>query len=345
MRVDLFAIQPYMSLADYASEEAFYAKLDGVLALTTSFRDRASQVPALAVLPEDLATFLVMANRTPFIETARTVDEAFSRIGKRLWPAMLATMARYRTRSLKEAFFTWAATDVWTIWHRTISQLAKKYHLTLVAGSGLVPNNLKGPQSLSYQAESARVYNYSFTVIPTGDVVYETRKVNLVPTQEDVLGLTQGPLEPGTSLYGWETIPTATTICYDGFRVPHTGREPSFTPLLPILDRKGARLIAQPSANPWSWDAPWIFQNHPESGRLRCQQWLDEGAMSALMACKNIEVIVNPQLLLRLLDVHFEGRSMILVRSPEHGVKILAQSRDFVARPESEEVLHATWDF
>ncbi len=345
MYTDLFAIQPYMTLSDYASEEAFYAKLDRLLALTTPYRQYGRGNPAFAVLPEDLATFLVIAHRTHLIKNSHTIDEAFSAIGKSLGPTLLATMARYRTWSLKEAFFTWSATNVWEMWHRTVIKLAKKYDLTLVAGSGLLPDNRLGLAASSFKPQSARIYNYSFTVLPSGDVVNETRKVNLVPTQEDVLGLSKGSLEAGTQPYGWETIPTATVICYDGFQVPHTRQEPAFTALLPMLDRQGARLIAQPSANPWRWDAPWIFQDNPQTGRLRRQQWLDEGAMAGLQACHNIEVIVNPQLLLNLLDVHFDGRSMILARTPERGVEILAQSRDFVACQESEEVVHAAWDF
>ncbi len=345
MRIDLFAVQPYMTLADYASETAFYAKLDQMLARTTSLRNPDTPTPGLAVFPEDLATFLVLAHRTSLIGNAHTIDEAFSRIGKKLGPSLVATMARYRTWSLKEAFFTWAATDVWKIWHRTISRLAQKYHLTIVAGSGLLPDNREGLQASNYHARSARIHNYSFTVAPTGEVVYETRKVNLVPSQEDILGLSPGPLEPAVTPFRWETIPTATVICYDGFRVPHTSHEPGFTSLLPTLDQRGARLIAQPSANPWPWDEPWVFQENPSATRLRRQQWLEEGAFAALTSCQNIEVIVNPQLLLRLLDVHFDGRSMILVRTPERGVEILAQSRGSSARCESEEVIHATWDF
>lgn len=345
MRVDLFAVQPYMTLSDYASEAAFCAKLDQVLDLTTSLRNPDPAVPGFAVLPEDLATFLVLADRTSLIGEAHTIDEAFARIGKKLGPAIVSTMIRYRTMSLKEAFFTWAATDVWTMWHQTIARLAQKYHLTIVAGSGLLPDNRQGLHASHFHARSARIHNYSFTVAPTGEVVYDTRKVNLVPTQEDVLGLSPGPLEPAITPFSWETIPTATAICYDGFRVPHTPHEPGFTPLLPALDQRGTRLIAQPSANPWRWDEPWVFQKNPQAGQLRRQQWLEEGALAALAPCQNIEVIVNPQLLLHLLDVHFDGRSMILARTPERGVEILAQSRESSARRESEEVIHATWDF
>lgn len=343
MRVDLFAVQPYMTLDDYASESAFSRKIDSLLQQTARLRDPASQA-ALAVFPEDLATFLVIANRGSLIGNAHTLDEAFARIGKHLFPSIIATMAKYRTRSLKEAFFVWTAKDVWRIWYTTMTQLAKKYNITIVAGSALLPQNRLHPNPALFRAQSARIFNFSFTIDPRGQILYSTRKVNLVPTQEDVLDLSPGPLDAAAAVCSWNQIPMATAICYDGFRVPHTTGEPDFTPLMPLLDKNGARIVAQPSANPWWWQEPWVFDQPPKH-RTRRQQWWDEGAMAALADCRSIEVVINPQLLLQLLDVHFDGTSVILARTPHDGIQILAQSADYQARPEAEEIVHARWEF
>jgi predicted amidohydrolase len=342
MEVDLFAIQPYMTLADYATHSAFYRKIRSLI--EAAERMRQPNNPALVVFPEDLATFLVIADRVGLLDSAKTMDEAFSRIGARLLPNIVYIMAQFRIRSLKRAFFTWAAPQVWRIWYQTMTDLAKTYQMTIVAGSALLPENRFGLNTAHFAARSADIYNLSFTANPLGQVVYHTKKVNLVPTQEDVLDLTPGPLEPALASYSWNGIPLATTICYDGFSIPHTTAEPRFSSLIPLLDTRGVRLVAQPSANPWPWQDRWAFSG-AEDQRSRKQQWLAEGSLYALRSCQSIEVVINPQILIQMLDIHFDGSSMIIARNPSGEVQILSQSADFQADPAAEEILHATWNF
>jgi hypothetical protein len=134
-------------------------------------------------------------------------------------------------------------------------------------------------------------------------------------------------------------ISCATAICYNGFRIAHTDREPYFTPLLPRLDQQGVQIVAQPSANPWPWDQP--FPLNP--ARLRRDQWMAEGSASLMEICPNIQAIVNPQLLMSALDIHFDGPSVIYGRKDNH-MAIVAQSRASTAARASEEIVHARID-
>lgn len=102
--LDLFAVQPYMDLSDYANATAFYHKMDLLLQKVSPYRQ--ADIPALVVFPEDLATFLVLADNLDLIEGTRTMSEAFSRIGQRLWPSLARYMIQYRTLSLRQAFFS-----------------------------------------------------------------------------------------------------------------------------------------------------------------------------------------------------------------------------------------------
>lgn len=334
--VDLFAAQPYMTLKDYSNAASFYHKLDLLMAAVD--KKTRPAVPALVVFPEDLATFLVLADNMDAIRGAATMDEAFTRIGRSLAVPLLGTMARYRTASLRRAFFLLAAPKVWRIWHSAMARLAQQHHVYIVAGSALLPEDLFEFQTAALRPRSNRVYNTSFAVNPAGQVVHVTRKVNLVPTQEDVLDLSPGSLDASLGSFDIAGIRCATAICYDGFRVPHTPDEPHFVPLLPLLDAQGVQIVAQPSANPWHWNEPFPFQ----PGILRREQWLQEGAFSLLDTCRHISAVVNPQLLLAALDIHFDGPSTIYGRSGNQAV-ILAQSACHAAVPESEDVVHVSW--
>ncbi|AEJ41918.1 hypothetical protein TPY_3766 [Sulfobacillus acidophilus TPY] len=325
-----------MTVQDYRSESAFFQKMAGLFEVADRQRDPA--LPAVIVWPEDLATFLLLTDVPPALLQARTLDEAFERIGKAHGPALVATLLRYRARSLKQAFFLWGSARVWRIWFRTMSELARRYRMTVVAGSALVAANRWGLVASPYAPASRHVYNLSLTFDPDGRAMQLTPKVNLVPTQEDQLGLTAGRPEAVSAVRLPDTSAVlATAICYDGFQVAHTDSEPDFYNVMAYLDQQGVQILAQPSANPWWWDQPWPLR----PSVIRADQWQNESAIAQLGESRSIAVIINSHLIFDFLDLHFDGQSVIAARHGSSVVK-LAEAPGFRG-PEAETVLHARW--
>ena len=332
-QVELFAVQPRITIDDYASEAAFAAKHRELAAQVDALRERdtAGRVlhPALAVWPEYVGTFLGLLGEVERVRGCATSDQAMTRVALRRLPALLATLARHRTADLKPALFTLIAPAVHAAMHRTFSSIARDFGLWVVAGSALLPRNGLGDGSAAFRAlsgrEGVRTYNTSFTFSPDGRCVRATRKVNLVPTQEDVLHLAAAPAEElAVDATPFGNLGTA--ICYDGFAEAHTSGEPGFTACGAVLDRLGADVVAQPSANAWAWDAPWAF-NEPGEDLLRREQWFAEGFAKQLASLERVRYVVNPQLVGDVLDNHFEAPSLILERTPG-GVEVIAQARD-----------------
>ncbi len=331
--VDLFAVQPYMTLQDYRDPDAFADHLER---LGAPVAHRAHEA-ALVVFPEDIATFLALAAAPAGLDQVATLDDAFRLLGRRLLRQLLWTRLRHRAGSMEAAFFTAAAPAVYRAWHRTFSRLARLWGATVVAGSALLPANALGYGSDAYQARDARVLNLSLTFGPDGQVHDHTAKVNLVPTQEDRLHL--APDAAPRSVYAVGPHLVGTAICYDAFHVPHTPHEQRFTGQVPALAALGATIIAQPSANPWWWDQPWPLDPSSSGPRLRRDQWMSEGLPAAMAAAPTIRAGVNPQLLARLWDVHFDGRSMIFGRQ-DGTVKVMAHAPRSDAHPDSEALIH-----
>ncbi len=331
--VDLFAVQPFMTLDDYRDPEAFADHLGRLGAPVANRRHEA----ALVVFPEDLATFLALGAAPARVDQVATLDEAFHLLALRALPRLLWTRARHRAGSMEAAFFTAAAPSVYRAWYRTFSRLAQRWGATVVAGSALMPDNALGYGSEAYRPRDARVLNLSLTFGPDGRVQNRTGKVNLVPTQEDRLHLAPDVQPRSVYPVGPHTVGTA--ICYDAFHVPHTPHEPRFAGQVPALAALGATIIAQPSANPWWWDQPWPLDRSPSGQRLRRDQWMDEGLLAAMRATPSIRAGVNPQLLARLWDVHFDGRSLIFGRQ-DHTVQVMAHAPRSDAHPDSEALIH-----
>jgi len=333
MGLDLIAVQPYMTLADYVDEDAFSSHLRRLFLHAEALR---REDEAVVVLPEDLATFLALAAAPEGVRDAPTLDAAFSLIARRRLLPLARAMIRWRSTKLPVAFFHLVADHVYGAWFRTMSALARAFRVTVVAGSALLPANRYGYGTDRFDARDGRVYNLALTFAPDGRVVIVTRKRNLVPTQEDVLFLSRGPDTPPDPIpLGSHRLGVA--ICYDAFTVAHTDHEPGFDPLVPKLARLGADIIAQPSANPWPWEEPWRFR-HAEDHRPRKEQWRAEGLREALVRVPSVRAGIVSQLLATLFDMHFDGQSAIYVREGDAVLTVVEAARGD-AQPDAETVI------
>jgi len=338
--VELFAVQPRVCLEDYASPESFAARHRALAARVDALRARDASgrplYPALAVWPEMVGAALGLMGHVHRVRRSRTTNRAMTRMALAEWRALWRTWRRFRPPSLEECLYTAVAPRVHRAMWETFSGIAQDFGLWVVGGSALLPANRRGPDTPEFEPDGARTYNTSYTFSPEGRCVAVARKVNLVPTQEDVLHLSPGRPEDLPVL---ETPfgRLGTLVCYDGFQEPHTSKEPWFVPCAQYLDALGVDVIAQPSANAWPWDAPWAFNDAGES-QLRREQWFSEGLYSQLRALTRVRYAVNPQLVGGFLDNVFEAPSLILERTGPGEVRVLAQSED----PRGEDVLHAT---
>jgi predicted amidohydrolase len=348
--VDLVAVQPRISIDDYGSAEAYAGHHDELARRAKVVLDEAGPAPdgtippVLAVWPEMVGTFLAVQGRLSAVGDATTTDQALQRVGMRILPRLLVTMARHRTRSTTSAFLTATAPATWRTHVTTFSRIARSHGWWVVGGTFLVPRNANGDAATEFAPlggpDGAKVYNTAITFDPHGRIRNVTRKVNLVPTQEDVLDLASG--DPADlAVVDTDFGPLGTLVCYDGFGEAHTSGEPGWETCAPRLDRLGATVVAQPSANAWLWDAPWEFNDESVGeNQLRREQWYAEGLYSQLSGFSAIRYAVNPQLVGDVLDNHFEAPSLILARTgdgPDSAPEILAEATTI----DDEEVLHA----
>jgi predicted amidohydrolase len=345
--VELAACQVFVTAGDYESQRRFEDLLARVGARLDAARARDAEGgfahPCLAVFPEMIGAFLPLIDRAGAVRGARTTDGALARVALRSLPTLLGAMARHGVASPKVGFLLAAAPEVWRFYRGAFARFARAHACWVVAGSALLPKNLHGDLADRFEPADGHVYNTSFTFAPDGRQVGCVRKVNLVPTLEDALGLTPGradELTPVDTPFG----KVGTLVCYDGFAVAHTHGEPGFCPLVARYDAAGAAVLAQPAANPWPWEGPWVFAD-PGERKLRREQWIDEGLWAQLAAAPlaHVRYGVTAQLLGEVFDNRFDGRSHVLARGPG-GVTLVAEARRADARPEAEEVVLAAVD-
>ncbi|MFO0587182.1 MAG: carbon-nitrogen hydrolase family protein [Polyangiaceae bacterium] len=344
-RIELAACQVHVTLADYTSEASFLAMLDRAGNALDRAREKDSagrpRHACVAVFPEMVGAFLPVAGRDRVIRGARTTDGALTRVALRRLPEVVRAMRKGHVLSPKVGFLLSAAADVHRIYRSAFSAFARRHGAWVVAGSALLPRNARGETAEAFEPLDGRVFNTSYAFGPDGAHVATTRKVNLVPTLEDALGLSPGDaadVRPFEAPFGR----VATLICYDGFLVPHTEREPSFQRMAPVCDARGASILAHPAANPWPWDERWVFAAEGER-QLRREQWQSEGLEASLRSPRlpHLRYAVTAHLLGDVLDNHFEGRSQIFDRVDGEPKVIAEASRADASRAAEEVIVRA----
>lgn len=340
-KVELAACQVHVTPEDYASESHFEAMLDRVgqkLSKARAAQGHDPSRPCVAVFPEMIGTFLPLAGRLDLVRNEKTTDAALTKVALRSLGRVAKAMLRGKTASPNIGFLLSVAPDVRRVYRDAFSRFARRHGAWTIAGSALLPRNAHGDTASSFEPAEGRVYNTSYTFDPEGRHVGTTRKVNLVPTVEDKLGLSpgrRGELSAVHAPFGG----IGTLICYDGFAVAHTPREPGFCALLSHYDDHGCAIVAQPAANFWPWETPWRFEGS-DGSMSRKEQWLAEGlfAQMARTELRAVRYGVTAQLLGQVFDNVFDGTSHILERTAE-GTRVLAQAARGDATREAEEVL------
>lgn len=339
--VELAACQVYVNPETYASEASFEAMLDRMgRRLEDARMNRGPEYahPCLAVFPEMIGTFLPLVDRLDQVRNAKTTNEALGRVARNALGDIVAAMVRGKTLNTTIGFLLAAAPEVRRIYRQTFSRFAQRYNVWTVAGSVLLPKNAYGDLADDFQPADGRIYNTSYIFNPRGRHVGVVRKVNLVPTVEDTMGLSPGhkhDLWPVSTPFGQ----LGTLICYDGFRIAHTPDEPQFQPLLSHFDAHGCRIVAHPAANFWPWEDPWTFLG--SSGAMkRHEQWSSEGILSHLdqAPLTSLQYAVTAHLLGQVFDNRFDGKSQLLERTAE-GARILAEAPRGDLSPEAETVV------
>lgn len=342
--VDLIVVQAHMELKDYFTEENFRKKIRALFEKIHAMREKdANGKPVndgLCVFPEYIGTFIGMMGYGEKINGAKTGDEAMTRVGTALLPKVLMNMVKFCAFSTTLGLLLTRSHDMYRIYFQTFSRLAKEFSLYVVAGSILLPENKFGFVESPFAPKEGKVYNMSLTFAPDGQCINMTKKVHLVPTQEDVMKLSPGKREE-LKLLELPFAKAGNLICYDGFNESHTGKQERFVPLGEYYDKLGARILTQPSANPWWWDESWTF-NAPDENLVRKEQWLCEGLYCQMKDLKNVRYGLNPLLNAQIFDYHFDGKSYIFHREPHGKITVQCEAARSNISPESEEILLVT---
>ncbi len=230
-RGNLLSIQPYMLPGDYASKQRFQAKLEGYF--QEAKQKGWLQSKTVVVLPEYLGTWLVAADEKKWVYSASTIKGAM-RILALSNPISLvrAIINAPAKNKLEYAIFKMKAASMASIYDKTMSGLAEKYKVTIVAGSIILPSPSIATGKLT--SGNGPLYNVSVVYSPNGKPAALITKVFITSDEQGLLGRGDSSQLPVINTPAGKL---GVLICADSW-YPQNYK---------TLKKKGATIVAVPS--------------------------------------------------------------------------------------------------
>ena len=243
-RGNLLGVQPFMVPPDYASAETFYAKMDRYLDVAS--RRGWLGERTIVVLPEYIGTWLVAAGERPRVYHAGTIAAAMLALALshplRFIRALLSATAE---DTVKYSLFRMKAAHMREIYHSVFSSLARKYAVTIVAGSIVLPSPAVHNRVLTIG--DGALCNVSIVYRPDGSA-YDDVVRKAFPIQAE-----RSFTAPGSAaslpVFDTPAGKLGVLICADAwYPAPYAA-----------LTAKGAQIVAVPSylAPDGVWHQPW----------------------------------------------------------------------------------------
>ena len=326
LKVNLVAVQAKTELKDYASVEAFHAKIASLM--ERAMREVDPELPTLVSFPELVGMYLSFV---PYYWDDLKDETNLEAAGSKLVMKNMARLSEEDRRTPEAAarrlMFIEYAVETERAYMDTFSSLARDYGVYLAAGSIALPpleeNARKGGR---YIIDETKVYNTSYLFSPRGLCLRRVPKVYL--TTSEVGMFDSGPkseLVPVDTALGR----VGTLVCFDGLHQ---------TPV-EHYDALGVDILLEPAYHQELWDGPCSYDAPGTEGENR----LRTGNPSIIQGRENIQYGVNAFMVGAVFeDMLAEGLSSIsrntgrVGASWEEGVIAMAE------KPDAEEIVAAT---
>ena len=250
-RGGLLGVQPYLTVAEYVCEDAYFTRLDGYL--TTAHEAGLIDAQTVVVFPEFIGAWLVMIEEP--VSAERSMRAALAGMvlcyGHKLafLRSLLFTPAVDRVRS---ALFTLKAAHMAAVYTRTFARLARDYGVTIVAGSIVLPDPCVADGVV--RAGDGPLYNVSALFDPDGRA-RAPLTVKVFPTAEEQTFLDAGSVD-ALPVYNTPAGRLGVLICADAW----------FPESYAHLRAAGVEVVAVPSYTQpaGKLDMPWTgYSGYP----------------------------------------------------------------------------------
>jgi predicted amidohydrolase len=211
---NVVGINPYMIPNDYASEQHFHAKLDGYL--QAAKMEGWLTPKTVVVFPEYIGTWLVVEGEKNSIYRSQNINKALATlVSSNFFSYMRAWFISPDEvkDKIKYSVFASKGETIARIYRKVFSELAKKYQVTIIGGSVLLPNPEISKDRI--RIKKGPLYNVTAVFNPDGRMQTELVKKSF-PIEEEQPFIAQSEVTE-IPIYNLPIGNTAVLICADSW--------------------------------------------------------------------------------------------------------------------------------
>lgn len=165
---NIIAIQAFMHILDYSSEDRFFEKINSYL--IEAKKKGLLRENTFVVFPEHIGTALVLLGEKNEVYAANTVSSAFSKIAIGDLISYLKTSFLNPNKSSGEVIFKMKASNMKKVYVDTFGKLSRLYGVTILAGSILLPEPEIEESQNDIILKNGSILNASFLFLPDGKI-------------------------------------------------------------------------------------------------------------------------------------------------------------------------------
>jgi len=231
---NVIGINTYMLPQDYATADHFFLKLDGYLSICKEKGWMNSKTTV--IFPEYIGTWLVLEGEKNSAYDAPTADRALRGFVLSNFFSYLHAwfMAPDEAKDkVKHSVFSTKGQRMANLYQRTFSKLSKKYGVTIIAGSILLPNpEVSGNDIITHKGS---LENISAVFNPDGSMQQKLSR-KAFPIADELPFVKKCPISD-LPVYSLPLGKTSVLVCADSW----------FPESYTSVDQEGLKLIAVPS--------------------------------------------------------------------------------------------------
>ena len=327
MKVNLVAVQAKTELNDYASAEAFQAKMSSLMA--RAMREVDGDLLTLVSFPELVGMYLSFV---PYFWDDLKDETNLEAVGMKLVMKNIDRLDEEHRATPETAFrrlmFIDHAVETERAYVDTFSSLAREHGVYLAAGSiALPPLEDEPSKGGRHVMDETKVYNMSYLFSPRGVCLSRVPKVNMTEPFE-VRVFDSGPkseLVPVDTPLGR----VGTLVCWDGFHQT----------LVEHYDALSVDILLQPSYNQKLWNGPCSYDAPGTEGENR----LRTTCVSMIQGRENIQFGIEAFMVGAVFeDMLAEGLSYIAQNTGRVGASWEGGVIAMAEKPDAEEIVAVT---
>ncbi len=300
---NIVAVQAYMNVLDYSTQERFYEKLDSYL--KEAKRKGFIKEGTIILFPEHIGTPLFLLGEKKDLYAANTLSSALNQIA-------IGNLIGYLKVTGKNAFsennsgtiLKMKAKEMKSVYENAFRKLASFYRVTIIAGSILLPEPEIDPNTNLLVIKNGKFFNASFIFLPEGKLYSKFLvKQNLAKTEKQIANSLQsenaflefkniGVLLSNDSLYN--------SIYDEKVKNKEVLISPS--------------ILIEKDEIDWNDDDIYSKKENLDSSLTQAELWRKYSIFEKMKTNPSTRVIVQVFLLGKFFDINLEGESAGFIR-------------------------------